>query len=86
MNFYLPCPYLLSDLDEILCKRSEYDAAEHIWFSWKSVNGWLYFFLWAKWIYIDVYTMLPYDILKVKNALVKPVLYMTEHTICSLVQ
>ena len=35
--------------------------------------------------YIDVYTVQLYDMLKVKNALVKTVYYVTEYTIFSLV-
>jgi hypothetical protein len=37
MNLY--CPHILSDVREILYDISSRDAMEHLWVSWKLVQG-----------------------------------------------
>lgn len=79
------CTRLLSDFGEVLCRWSSHNADENSWVSLKPAQGRLYFSYKRKWNYIYAYTVKPYDSLKVKNAPMKPVHYVTEYAVSSLV-
>lgn len=64
-EFYVFFGNVVSDLSEIRCKS----FTEHLWFSWKSVQQWLYFSNGRKWSYTDVCFAKLYGILKAKHTL-----------------
>lgn len=73
-------PHLLLDLSEIGYKRYVRTAVKHWWISWKSARRWAYFSFRCNWICIDACAVKPYDIWKVKNALVNSVCFVTQST------
>ena len=77
-EFYVFFGNVVSDLSEIRCKS----FTEHLWFSWKSVQQWLYFSNGRKWSYTDVCFAKLYGILKAKHTL-KSVDYFKNLTLCN---
>ena len=58
---------------------------EHMWVLWKSVQGRSYFSNGCRWNYIYMYFLKQYDILKVKNILVKSVYDVMVYIVCSFI-
>jgi hypothetical protein len=84
MNLFLCFPHVFFNLCEICYKRSAHNAVENCLVSWKLAQGKPYILMGMNEIEF-VCTVKPYDILKIKNALVKPLYCAVGYTICSVV-
>ena len=78
-------PHFSYNLSEIRYKRSTIDAFKDSRVLRISAQERPYFSYGRKWICIYACIVKPYDILIVKNAVVKSVFYLTEYDICLLV-
>jgi len=78
-------PYLFSDLDINRYFISARDAVKRLWISWKSLRESRTFHVGVNEIQFRCWTAKPYNLLKIKKAVAKPVCCVMEYTIYNIV-